>query len=276
MCPCCGLQEENHEHMLQCKDNPEKWELARELLVPIFKKHKLDPIIRILLSEYIINPDARVHEVFRQHHIIDFKPYLQVIRERKQIGWKQLRYARWTKGWAEIQYRYENQTTGNATHPTTFPKWISAIIQELWKFQRTRWKARNNRTHRESTYSHTKQNLFIRIRGIYAKQDLLRQQDQFPFNRSLEEWKEQTTTKMSKWIKQNVPFIKFCLKVSQAQRKKGSTDIRKYFSSGAESTKIAKNTIKVRKSRNRPVKCRKLDEFGFTTKKEPPLKKYKT
>ena len=26
MCPCCGLQDENHEHMQQCSENPEKWE----------------------------------------------------------------------------------------------------------------------------------------------------------------------------------------------------------------------------------------------------------
>ena len=106
-----------------------------------------------------------------------------------------------------------------------------------------------------------------RIRGIYAKQSQLRLQDQFPFNRPIEEWKEQTTTEMSWWIKRNVPFIKYCLKVKQTQIKRGTTDIRKFFLAGTTQTECRKDTIRRRKTKGKEVKCRKLEEFGFSTKK---------
>ena len=106
-----------------------------------------------------------------------------------------------------------------------------------------------------------------RIRGIYAKQSQLRLQDQFPFNRPIEEWKEQTTTEMSWWIKRNVPFIKYCLKVKQTQTKRGTTDIRKFFSAGTTQTEYRTDTIRRRKTKSKEVKSRKLEEFGFSTKK---------
>ena len=257
--------------MLQCKENPENWELCRELLVPIYKKHNLDPIIRILLSEYIKNPEVPISEVYRQHHIIDFRPYARVIKQQKQIGWKQLRYGRWTKGWAEIQYRYEIATTGTPAQTATYPKWISAIIQELWKFQRTRWKARNNKTHKDATYNHTKQNLMTRIRGIYSKQSQLRQQDQFPFHRSLEEWAEYITTEISLWINRNVPFIKYCLKVNQVQSKRGTTDIRKFFSTGTTQTKFAKRSNKRKKNKKEGSKKQEARGIRIHNQKEESL-----
>lgn len=79
------------EHMMQCMSNKEQWNDNIEPLTKIFNKHKIDPVLRILLNKFLIDPNQDISEVLQTHSLIDFNPYQALNNEQKRIGCKQLR-----------------------------------------------------------------------------------------------------------------------------------------------------------------------------------------
>lgn len=107
-CPCCNKAQETIEHMQECEENQEKWEQVAEVIVPIYNKHRIDPMLRILINVFTTKPNTQLQQVINVHNISNFEPYMKLIKEQEKIGWKQVRYGGWSRKWAEYQYRYLN------------------------------------------------------------------------------------------------------------------------------------------------------------------------
>ena len=248
-CPCCNKTKETIEHMQECEENQEKWEQVIELIVPIYNKYKIDPILRILLNAFIKNPKRELRQVINENKINNYKPYMKLINEQRRIGWKQLRYGRWSRKWAEYQYRYQyimRKEGETRTEPDEYPKWIGAVIQELWKHQRRRWNNRNQQAYNTEKPNPTRINCLKKIKALYSKRNKLQHQDQFIFEILIEQWETQSVTQMKGWIKRNKPYIKHCVKMEYELVKLNASDITKYFQRGRTKTQIDNKIINER------------------------------
>eukprot|EP00957_Ditylum_brightwellii_P087258 6641904-Ditylum_brightwellii.AAC.1 len=80
---------------------------------------------------------------------------------------------------------------------SAYPVWIGQIIRETWMFQKRRWSAQNEALHKTAQKNNiTKKTHLAQMTGLYAKQECLRVQDQFPFITTIAEWQGKSTTQM--------------------------------------------------------------------------------
>lgn len=129
-CPCYRKQEETFEHRKKCEEHQEKWEDIIEPLSTIYQKHKVDPIIHILLNRLIVDPEMKIEEIVKDHPEMEFGHCDSIIRDQTKIGWKQLRYRRWSFKWSAFQYIYESWLTGeNKEENEIYLIWIRKIIR---------------------------------------------------------------------------------------------------------------------------------------------------
>eukprot|EP00978_Attheya_sp_CCMP212_P012465 scaffold31102_cov31-Attheya_sp.AAC.2 len=55
VCPCCKRCEETTEHHMECLQNPYQPDELRDALRPIYDKHEVDPILRLMINMVAAN-----------------------------------------------------------------------------------------------------------------------------------------------------------------------------------------------------------------------------
>eukprot|EP00978_Attheya_sp_CCMP212_P031020 scaffold115913_cov68-Attheya_sp.AAC.6 len=102
---------------------------------------------------------------------------------------RQLHYGRYVLDWYQCQRRFMTQTTGNPV--TGEPQWIQEVIQETWKYQKTRWLVTRSETldgKGTLTSQATKDALLARIHALYSHEEIILVQDCHPLNTPLDQW----------------------------------------------------------------------------------------
>eukprot|EP00957_Ditylum_brightwellii_P211323 15366041-Ditylum_brightwellii.AAC.3 len=88
-----------------------------------------------------------------------------------------------------------------------------------------------------------KGHLLTHIQAVNEHKDKLLTQDHIPFGRPLTELPSQAVSVMKLWLKCNILYIQFCLKVAQKQAVANTPDILK-FTPGTPCTQSSPPTIK--------------------------------
>jgi hypothetical protein len=263
ICPCCKRCEETTEHYMECLKNPYQPEELRDALRPIYDKHEVDPILRLMINMATANQPINRDILEGVHPIIDFSPYYELIQEQEEIGWNQLNLGRYGLSWDRCQRRFLEEKHNKKI--TGEPKWIRNVIRETWAYQKARWLARNEELHGPSnnraSSAATKLALLTRIQALYKHEMDLLVQDRFPFDTEIADWEHKTATAMKQWIARNTPFIKHALKIAKLQHIRNSSDIRQYIPN-APVLRANYQTKTKRKKRNKP---KSKDIRGFTT-----------
>eukprot|EP00978_Attheya_sp_CCMP212_P017704 scaffold47485_cov57-Attheya_sp.AAC.1 len=122
ICPCCTISKETTAHYMECNLNPHTVEELSDRLKPIFDKHDVDPILRILIYRATENQCITQDILEELHPIIDFQPYLDLLKEQDEIRWKQILLGRYSITWDRCQRRYLE--TKYQKSITGEPKWI--------------------------------------------------------------------------------------------------------------------------------------------------------
>ena len=264
-CPCCHTTKETTYHFHICPKNPESWKGLLPEITKIYKANYIDPILRMIINK-ALNKNPTIAKLQKEHPHIKFKPYKRLIDKQAQIGWKQLKYGRWSKQWEILQQRYSNKQKVKNTRTI----WIGQVIRCLWNHTKTRWNARNSHLHdkdKNDQYNATKERLIARIKAIHKHKDKLITQDQFPFQRTIEEWKDITTAEMKHWLSTNIPFVNYCLKVTHTQEDSGCQDIRHYFNTQTNNPKQRTSPQVQKRRRRKKQKTQKTTIEKFITRK---------
>jgi hypothetical protein len=66
------------------------------ILTQIYKKHKVDPALRVLINTAIVG-DSTHDMIAKQEYPWD--KYSTLIQEQRKIGWSQLRLGRYSNQW---------------------------------------------------------------------------------------------------------------------------------------------------------------------------------
>ena len=162
-------------HFHICPKNPEPWKCLLPEITKIYKANYIDPILRIIINN-ALDSNPTLASLQRDHPHIKFQPYKRLIAKQAKIGWKQLRYGRWSKQWEILQRRYSNKQKVKNTRTI----WIGQVIRCLWTHAKTRWNARNSHLHdkdKNDRYNATKERLLARIKATYKHKDKLITQD---------------------------------------------------------------------------------------------------
>ena len=105
----------------------------------------------------------------------------------------------------------------------------------------------------------TQEQLLTRIQTQYQKQHLLHQNDQHVFKYTLEEWREQPTTRMRQWLSSCQPYIAYCLKNRSLQKLTKTKDIRAYMI-GNSTTQLPKIYTSPKKSQKKKTRHNRQQE----------------
>eukprot|EP00957_Ditylum_brightwellii_P130154 9928233-Ditylum_brightwellii.AAC.1 len=70
-------------HFQYCPKNNESWPDLIEALTSVYNKNNVDPVIRILINAYIIDPSQTIANICKRHPTVDFKLYNCLIREQQ-------------------------------------------------------------------------------------------------------------------------------------------------------------------------------------------------
>ena len=249
-CPCCKEKKETCEHFITCFQNPEVYQNLQEGLVEVYKKHQVDPVLRILINLAIAGEPIHDGNVQGLYPLLDFEPYETLIEAQTKIGWKQIRYGRYALDWDYAQRRYSTEVLG--IEATGEPKWIRAVIRATLVHYKSRWLTRNELLHGKDptqvTSIITKSALHARIEALYTHEQNVLVQDRFPFATPIEEWKDKTANQMKQWLRSNQPHIKICLTLAKKQNKLHTKDIRSYVQ-GETRTAQQKETKKKKRSK---------------------------
>ena len=71
---------------MQCSSIEEKWKDIVETPSKIFQKHKVEPVLWILLNKFLWDSNQDITDVYNDHTVIYFKPYKTLTKEQKKIG----------------------------------------------------------------------------------------------------------------------------------------------------------------------------------------------
>jgi hypothetical protein len=132
-------------HYIKCPSNPTKVNKICDGVKPIYETHGIDPTLRILINLALVNELITYYGVKDLYPINDWKPYTTLIKAQEQIGWRQLHYGQYVLEWDQYQRQFITFTTGKPV--TGEPQWIRDVIQETWKYPKTRWIARSETLH---------------------------------------------------------------------------------------------------------------------------------
>ena len=143
-CPRCNHEEEDAQHVLQCRGVgvEQAWEIALESLEQRCIDLNTDPnIVEGLLQrlrqwrtgttssdEFETTPDTQ-----------------QAFDNQDGIGWQALLEGAPAKGWSDAQQRYYDLLGKR----NTGKRWLTAIIQKLWDVAWDLWDHRNNVLHKK-------------------------------------------------------------------------------------------------------------------------------
>ena len=80
---------------MECLKNPYQPDELCDGLRPIYDKHEVDPILRLMINMATANQPINRDILEGVHPIIDFSPYYDLIQEQEEIGWSQLNLGRY-------------------------------------------------------------------------------------------------------------------------------------------------------------------------------------
>jgi hypothetical protein len=230
----------------------------RDGLKSIYDDYKVDPMLRILINFALVHEPITYYGMQDIYPINDWKPYKTLIKAQEKVGWKQLNYGRYVLEWDRCQRRYILATTGEEV--TGEPQWIRAVIQETWKYQKSRWLARSETLHGKGTLTSqaTKDALIARITALYEHEEKLLVQDRHPFNIPIDEWNTRSASYMKEWLMVSAPFIRRCLKAAKIHTKKNASDIRGFLTN---QPKIPSDHRRMKKPKRKPPKSKDIRTF---------------
>ena len=205
---------------MKCTHNIERWSSVVPHLLQVYKKHKIDPILRILLNTSL-QENITLQTLLTKHPNINFRPYKQLFEQQQLIGWEQIKYGRWTTQWKLVQLKYESNTELN--------NWIIAIQKQIQITLYQRWKYRNQQLHPEKNSDHTRKSLLSCMKAAYTREKDMLEHQRFPFSKAIEEWETKPTIDIRRWHKRNIPYIKQCIKIHKAQIKNQTQDIQTFY-----------------------------------------------
>jgi hypothetical protein len=257
-CPCCNATPETFLHYMKCPSNPIKVHEIRDGLKPIYEEYTVDPMLRILINFALVHEPITYYGMQDMYPINDWRPYKSLIKAQERIGWKQLHYGRYVLEWDRCQRSYILATTGDEV--TGEPQWIRAVIQETWKYQKTRWIARNETLHGKGTLTSqaTKDALIDRITALYQHEEKLLVQDRHPFNTPINEWPKRSASYMKEWLMVSAPFIRRCLKAAKIHTIRNSSDIRGFLTN---QPKLPSDHKRMKKPKRKPTKNKDIRKY---------------
>eukprot|EP00957_Ditylum_brightwellii_P177726 13538235-Ditylum_brightwellii.AAC.1 len=80
---------------MECKENKEAWSRLESILRTIFGNYGIDPVLNILIYARVTNQD--INEVRTKHPHIKWEKYYKLVQQQLGIGWKHIRYGRFSK-----------------------------------------------------------------------------------------------------------------------------------------------------------------------------------
>eukprot|EP00978_Attheya_sp_CCMP212_P028068 scaffold95788_cov59-Attheya_sp.AAC.4 len=80
---------------MQCPRNPHHLAELRDTLKPVFGKHDVNLILRMLINMATANHPITIDTLEAVHPTIDFTPYYGLIQEQSELGWNQLHLGRY-------------------------------------------------------------------------------------------------------------------------------------------------------------------------------------
>eukprot|EP00957_Ditylum_brightwellii_P014165 1066737-Ditylum_brightwellii.AAC.1 len=103
-CPCCEESQEIMTHFMDCKENKEAWSGLESTLRGIFNDYGIDPVLHILIYSGVTNQNIK--EVITKHPNIKWEKYNKLVQQQSGIGWRHIRYGRFSKEWTIMQDKY--------------------------------------------------------------------------------------------------------------------------------------------------------------------------
>eukprot|EP00957_Ditylum_brightwellii_P046393 3521509-Ditylum_brightwellii.AAC.1 len=113
---------------MECKENKEGQEAMHTVLLPVFEKKKINPILHMLIIAGMTKQDIGI--LTRKHMGIHCQPHDRLINQQTKIGWKQLRYSRFVKEWANMQERYNDMMRLHMQIPNN-EQWLGQVINTI-------------------------------------------------------------------------------------------------------------------------------------------------
>mmetsp|Transcript_40259 Transcript_40259/g.60373 ORF Transcript_40259/g.60373 Transcript_40259/m.60373 type:complete len:277 (+) Transcript_40259:2707-3537(+) len=167
-----------------------------------------------------------LHDTLADNPNILWQNYRQLIHSQSQVGWDQVKYARFTKDWLDLQDSYDQ------AHPIPIKQkvsWLRQLMQYILNFAQTRWEACNNKIYsKDAAYAATRTELLHQLKALYAARPKLSTQDQTIFRPDLQGWENHSIAAMHYWIKVSKPLIQFCLGLTRKQKQQQASNIRTY------------------------------------------------
>ena len=231
MCPVCQNGQETPHHFLYCDQYEPTMDKLRRTIDTIGLNKNIDPWLLFIIQQGLSYPYGLTPQVLCQTNplfpVID---YLHLLHAQTAIGWTHIHYGRFSLEWDRHQRRYLYEQ--GYEHPSTEPTWLRNIIQSILIHHHARWLYRNKLLHPTSSADVTERNqLYDRIRALYAHEPFLQTNDKYCFSLTLLEWETRTTYEMKRWLQIHTTYIRECRRQANKQDRLRIRDIRTYFSS---------------------------------------------
>jgi len=250
-CPGCSTcQQEDRDHVLQCGEKRREAWRAQALLTIERTCNTLrsDPNLTKILIQGLHNwlqqkpepgPDPKEFPV----------KYARLLREQRNIGWRQVFSGRLSLEWARLQsdYQYiQRQRQQDAPYPPnraaprilnqTGSQWSGAIINQCWTLWGEAWSLRNELVHgNDSTSRNAAQHEKIhhRLTAIYKQKRFYEPSIQeLLYDRMEEHTTHHSVTSIGNWLAVHETTFLQSMKTVQTRAIQGMRSIRSYFATG--------------------------------------------
>ena len=133
--------------------------------------------------------------------------YKTLLAQQDEIGWHNFMRGYASLAWDQHQQRYSRQSNQVSRNTVT---WLANIILDIQEYVYQRWLYRNDCLHQTGD-DPTKVLMLARINGLYKQGQVLPEQDQHCFHKSLSQWTHASGFEMRQWIRVHSQHIKVCL-----------------------------------------------------------------
>lgn len=234
---------ENRDHIIRCP-HPTRNKWRHKLLTAINENCIADftyPPLRILLEE-TLRAWMYFNEATGEEFTIQDCLYPQelrlLIRQRNNIGWRQLFQGRFSVEWSRLQSDYYFRTRDERpgqNHKFAGDGWQVRIITLLWKHWRELWKQRNQDVHGHDAASIAQaeqREVKQRLEQIYSLRMHMEPSAQSLLCRDIHQHLQQPAWVVKNWLNINTPVIQASIRRAKQQAIRGVRSIRTYFGTG--------------------------------------------
>ena len=179
LCPCCKIQVEDNQHLLQCIHNPARVEAEKVLLNSLLSDpHPSRPAFASCIEQYLEDSTeipTFTNERLPQH----LKPILdEAIHEQSQVGWHQLLLGFLSTQWLHLAA--SDPHVADKMDKAAGQHRIQQILNHLFTFTRSIWLGRNDILHKEqdTVDTHIYSMESAELRHYHANPTLLPTSDQ--------------------------------------------------------------------------------------------------